>query len=118
MTARVLEILGKETKLPAPIKQRIEINDLIIVRIYPGDQELNIYPQELLNRNIYAFNSSSELLWQIQEAPHGGIGEDKAYMNMWLEDEKVIVGNWIGTDYVLDLDSGRVSQAKKDVRPW
>jgi len=118
MTDNVLKISGKEIELPAPVKQRVEINDLIVVRVYPSDQELDAFPQELLNRNVYAFDSSCKLLWQIQEAPHGGIGEDKAYMDISLESGKIIAGNWTGTDYFVDLSSGRVSQAKKDVRPW
>lgn len=113
-----LDMLGKEVTLPAPIKQKIEIGEMIVVRVYPSDEKLNAYPQEKLNRNVYAFNLSGELVWQIQEAPHGGVGEDKAYMNIGLENGRLMAGNWIGIDYFVGLCSGKVSQAQKNVRPW
>ena len=118
MSDYFLEFPEKSVTLPAPVKQRIEIGELTVVRLYPSDDMLNDYPQEKLNRNVYAYNAIGKLMWQIQEAPDGGVGEDKAYMNIKLEGDKLIVGNWIGADYVVDLGAGGVSQVKKNIRPW
>jgi len=118
MTIEAFEISGKKIELPAPVAQRIDINGLVIIRVYPSDQELEAYPQELLNRNVYAYDSSGQIKWQIKEAPHGGVGSDKAYMDLWLDNGKLIAGNWIGADYIVDITSGDVSQALTGVRPW
>jgi hypothetical protein len=91
---------------------------LIVVRVYPSDEMLNDYPQEKLNRNIYAYNVFGELVWQIQEAPHGGNDEDKAYMDLKIDKDKLVAGNWVGVDYLVSEVSGMVSQAQKDIRPW
>jgi hypothetical protein len=79
---------------------------------------LSDYPQEKLNRNIYAYDVSGEFVWQIQEAPHGGSEEDKAYMDLKIDGDKLVAGNWVGVDYLVSEASGKVSQAQKDIRPW
>ena len=118
MSDYYLEFSEENVEVSAAIKQRLELGELTIVRLYPSDDMLNAYPQEKLNRNVYAYNTSGKLMWQIQEAPDGGIGEDKAYMNIKLESDKLIVGNWIGVDYVVDLGTGGVVQVKNNIRPW
>ena len=83
-----LVIDSHEIELPTLIAQIIEIENLLIVRVYPSDEELNSYPQDLLNKNVYCYNKSGEFVWQISEAPHGGASEDKAYMNIWIDEER------------------------------
>ncbi|MGA7298122.1 MAG: hypothetical protein WBW92_11515, partial [Rhodanobacteraceae bacterium] len=107
--ATVFVIGQAEVVLDAPVKQRLEVGSLTIVRVYPSDAMLNSYPQVKLNRNVYAFDSSGQLVWQIQEAPHGGAGEDKAYMNIRVEHGFLVAGNWIGIDYQVAMADGRVS---------
>jgi hypothetical protein len=114
----ILKIANRSIELPAPIKQRVDLNSLIVVRVYPSDEMLTNYPRDELNRNIYAYDLSGELVWQIQEAPHGGMEEDKAYMDIQYIDDKIVAGNWIGVDYLVDESSGMVTQSRKDVRPW
>jgi hypothetical protein len=118
MTVETFKISDLKVELTAPVKQRIDLSDLVILRIYPSDQELGTYPQDLLNRNIYAFDLLGNLKWQIKEAPHGGAGMDKAYMDIRLESGVLIAGNWIGVDYFVDLGSGDVSQTTNNLRPW
>ncbi len=107
-----------EIVLDAPVKQRLELGGLIIVRVYPTDENLNSYPQEKLNRNVYAYDLLGQLIWQIQEAPHGGVEEDKAYMNIKVDDGSLVAGNWIGIDYQVKLDNGMVIPLKQGTRPW
>ena len=113
----ILKIANESVELPAPIKQRVDLNSLIIVRVYPSDEMLKNYHRDELNRNIYAYDLSGELVWQIQEAPHGGVEEDKAYMDIRYVDDKIVAGNWIGVDYLVDESSGVVAPNRKDVRP-
>ncbi len=117
METRFLDVPGIRVELPAPIRQKIELQGIVIIRVYPSDDELDDYPQEKLNRNVYAYKVTGELLWEIQEAPHGA-ERDKPYMNIWLDGDKLIAGNWIGTEYFVDLSSGEVKQTKFGVRPW
>jgi len=100
------------------IKQKVEIGDLKIVRKYPPDTKLASYPRNKLNRNIEAYDQNDNLVWVIEEAPDGGENLDKAYMKIWLEDGRLIAGNWIGIDYLVDLDKGSVSPIKTNIRPW
>jgi hypothetical protein len=118
MSGSILKIGNKNIELPAPIKQSVEVGKLTVVRVYPSDEVLNDYPQEKLNRNVYAYDASGSLVWQIQEAPHGGGGEDKAYMHIKIDSGKLIAGNWIGLDYLVNVTNGLVSQSRKGVRPW
>lgn len=104
--------------MDAPVKQRLELGSLTIVRVYPDDEELNSYPQEKLNRNVYAYDSLGKLLWQIQKAPHGGVEDDKAYMDIKIVGGYLVAGNWIGVDYQVNLESGRVLPLKQGARPW
>ena len=100
------------------VKQIVEVGDLRIVRKYPPDSELSNFPQNKLNRNIEAYDQDDNLVWVIDEAPDGGDNLDKAYMKIWLEDGKLIAGNWIGIDYLVNLDNGAVSPIKANKRPW
>lgn len=109
---------NKGIDLPAPAKEIVELDGMTVIRVYPLDDKFNDYPRSELNRNIYAYDSSGKLVWQIQEAPHGGRSEDKAYVSIKIEGDKLIAGNWIGTDYVVDLRTGKVSQATRGIRPW
>jgi hypothetical protein len=100
------------------IRQIIEIENLIVVRKYPPDEGLVSYPQKKLNRNIEAYDQDDNLVWVIEEAPDGRENQDKAYMKIWLEEDRLVAGNWIGIDYFVDLSTGAVSSAKTNVRPW
>ncbi|WP_066963234.1 hypothetical protein [Microbulbifer sp. Q7] len=100
------------------IEQRVEIQGLEIIRRYPSDDALSSYPREKLNRNIEAYKAGGELAWIIQECPAGGQSEDKAYMDIQIKDGQLIAGNWIGLDFVVNLETGNVSPAKRGVRPW
>jgi len=107
-----------EVVTDAPVEQRLELGGLTIVRIYPDDEDLGSYPQDSLNRNVYAYNTLAKLVWQIQEAPHGGKGADKAYMDIRVEGDGLVAGNWIGIDYQVKQESGEVIPLKQWARPW
>ena len=114
----VFVIGGTEVAVDAPVKQRLEVGNLTIVRVYPSDVMLDLYPQDRLNRNVYAYDSSGALVWRIQEAPHGGTDEDKAYMDIRVEKNDLVAGNWIGIDYQVQLKDGMVIPLKRGTGPW
>jgi hypothetical protein len=106
-------------KLSAPVKKYLEIKDILVILIYPSDDQLLLYPREKLNRNVYAFKESNgELLWQIQPANEGGASEDKPFMDIFISQGKLIVGNWIGIDYQIDLSNGHINPIDRNKRPW
>lgn len=105
-----------QNQLPRPIKEKISIGAITIVRI--DDDKSHGSGDKSLNRNIYAFSDDGLLLWQIQEAPDGGDKWPKPYMSIKREGLNVIVGNWVGTDYLLNLDYATAGCYGSPRRPW
>jgi hypothetical protein len=105
-----------QSQLPCPIKEKISIGAITIVRV--DDDESHGSGDRTLNRNIYAFSHDGSLLWQIQEAPDGGDEWPKPYTSIKIDGDSVIVGNWVGTDYQLNLDNGTVRFYGSPRRPW
>lgn len=61
---------------------------------------------EIFNRNVSALSMHGELLWQIEESPHG-TQIDKPYVNLLCDKHGlVITGNWNGLSYSADLHNG------------
>lgn len=102
----------------ADIKQTLELGGLKIIRRYPSDKDLMSYPRAKLNRNIEAYDCNGNLAWVIQECPVGGEEQDKAYMNIWVENKKLLAGNWLGLDFIVNIDNGTVAAVNLGVRPW
>jgi len=100
------------------IRQTLEINGLKIIRRYPSDEDIDSYLQVQLNRNIEAYDGTGKLIWMIEECPVGGDGVDKAYMNIWIENDKLIAGNWIGLNFIVNLENGTVKPANPGSRLW
>ncbi len=103
-------------QLPCAVKGKICIGAITIVLV--NDDKSHGSGDKTLNRNIFAFSEDGSLLWQIEEAPDGGDEWPKPYMSIKLEGDNVIVGNWIGTNYLLNLDDGTVSSYGPPRRPW
>lgn len=118
MRIDTLNISDQIIEFDADVKQKLVVGKLIVVRVYPLDEDLNSYPQEKLNRNVYAYNDQGKLAWQIQEAPHGDVSMDKAYMGVKVKNDILVAENWIGVDYSVNLKDGTVKPLDKNVRPW
>lgn len=99
-------------------RQRISFEGLEIVRLYPSDEMLMEYPRIKLNRNVEAYSPSGELVWIIEECSVGGTDEDKPYMNIFIKNGQLIASNWIGLDFVVNLENGKIRPEKIGVRPW
>jgi hypothetical protein len=114
---KALSVNGVVMEMPSPVRERVNIGELAVVRTYPENEKLSAYPRAQLNRNVYAFDGSGKLVWQIQEAPHGG-ANDKPYMRIEAVNGQLIAGNWIGVDYRVNLADGMVEAVGSDRRPW
>lgn len=97
-----LYVEDKFVELQNSIDKAIELGELLIVMLLSTEEER-------LNRNILAINSKGEIVWQIQESPHGGNYVSKPFTNMWLSSKgELIAGNWNGVDYKVSIESGKL----------
>ncbi|MDU8501496.1 hypothetical protein RYB01_20235 [Pseudomonas syringae] len=65
-------------------------------------------PGEVFNRNISALSMAGEVLWQIEESPHG-TQADKPFMSLHCDDnDRVIVGCWNGVTYAVNVENGNI----------
>ena len=98
----VLKLQGEVVELPYPSVQAIDLQGLIIVRVEPTFGEI-------YNRNVIALDGDGNFKWQIVESPHG-TELDKPYTSISVTtDDRLIVGNWNGVDYAVDLGDGSIS---------
>lgn len=71
------------------------------------------------NRNIAEFDSGGRLVWRIQECPHATSMLVRNYWNIRIEDDgRLIAGNTIGVEYVVDRGTGEVTPLEGQGRPW
>lgn len=84
------------------IVQTIHVSNLTIVR-------LEVPSRTVCNRNVKAYDERNELVWTIAESPHG-TQADKPYMSIRIDPQgRLIAGNWIGIDYIVDLKTGAIT---------
>lgn len=107
--------VSKELGRDVEIKQQIDIGQISIIRLKNnGGSERG---DSSTDRNVFAFNSQGEKLWQIQECPVGD--SPKPYMHIKMRDRELIAGNWIGVDLIVSIDSGEVKPDPQRMgRPW
>ncbi|MFW3165845.1 hypothetical protein WBQ28_15260 [Pseudomonas syringae pv. syringae] len=95
-------VAGNLVELPYPVGDVKIVDDLIIVRVEPP-------AGEVFNRNVFGIAKSGELLWQIEESPHG-TQDDKPFIDIAVNrDNKLVAGNWNGVAYHVDIGSGKIS---------
>lgn len=64
------------------------------------------------NRNIAGENKHGKVIWQVEDINSPFI--DIRPFNK----EKIIAYNWIGMDYYIDIQTGKLDLVNKNVRPW
>lgn len=107
----VLFVHKKQVILPAPVKKVLEVPDgLVILTTYK------------LNRNVFFVELNGNVRWEIQDCAPTRVGS-RPYTNIWqIADKKILAGNAIGYDYLIDLDTGTISAyppgAEQKFRPW
>lgn len=102
-----LTIDGNIVDIPHSIEEALTYHDFIIVRVKP--------PAGIIfNRNVFGVESDGEILWQIEESPHG-TQEDKPYVNVYIsKNNKLIAGNWNGVSYSVNSENGKITTVSFD----
>ena len=68
------------------------------------------------NRNIIGENKRGEMIWQVEDA-HPPL--DASFTNIRPFNEmKIITYNWIGADYYIDIQTGRLELVNGNARLW
>ncbi len=97
-----------EKKFDGTVAEYLIVENRVLIR-------LNIESQTG-NRNIFCLNERAEILWQIQDSDtyRPGLGKSEApFTGMRItEDGKVRVSNWDSHGYDLDIETGKLSNAK------
>lgn len=102
-----LTIGGRAIVLPHLIEASLTYHDLIVVRVEPP-------AGVIFNRNVFGFNHEGDLLWQIEESPHG-TQEDKPYVNIYEgQNGDLIAGNWNGVSYSVNPENGIITVVSFD----
>jgi hypothetical protein len=90
----------RTTQFSWPIRQVIQFNGLLIVRVEPD-------PNIRFNQNVYAVDRrTGEILWQIERREYGY--GNSPYTSVCMEGTKLIAGNWDGWDDTVDLSTGKI----------
>lgn len=113
---KILDINGRKAFLNTNIKEILLFDDLTIARL--DDGQTHGQGDKSMNRNVLAFDQNANIVWEIQEAPHGDNEWPKPYTHLSKQDTKLIASNWIGVDYVVDLKTGHVHAGESNGRPW
>jgi outer membrane protein assembly factor BamB len=104
-----------QEQLAYPIKTVLALDaTLVVILSYDAIPSNN---EEILNRNIYAFNMDGTLKWQIQ-AVQGGTEREKPFLSIKVIEGKLIAYNWLGMDYIVDLNDGSLHMHGQPRRPW
>ena len=88
-----------DIKLDYPIKDTIEIYNVIVVLMDP--------PSEIVeNRNVVAFNKDGSYNWRIERSTD--IDRNNPYMKINIHSGDLIVETWDGMRYNIDIETGEI----------
>lgn len=96
---KILKIDGREIQLRHPIQSLVKKDNLIVVLLKAPSGTND-------ETNILAFDETAQLVWEID--PPGTTQECQPYVEMRETDSQIIVFNWNGYSYDLDLEDGSV----------
>lgn len=93
---------GHPVILPHIADEAFEWHDLIIVKVDPPSGTI-------FNRNVFGITNQGEILWQIEESPHG-TQDDKPYIQISIEkSDNLIAENWNGVSYSVNPSNGKIT---------
>ena len=97
-----LQISGRQVETEYPVAEALLANGNVVAR-------LQVAVGTIMNANVLCFSENGELLWAIDESPHGGTASN-SYVAISLSDNGSIVArNWNGVEYDVSAADGRVS---------
>ena len=95
-----LTVGGQPVDLPLPVGDLVEVAQGVVVLLKVG-------PHHRDNRNVILVDEKGEVVWRIQESPHG-CQADKPFIRLAVEGGRVVAGNWNGVDYEVSLATGEI----------
>lgn len=98
-----LELSGETIELRHTIKEVLARDERIIVL-------QNVPSGTTDNRNVVAYDRGGNALWRIQSSVDEE--RDNPYVSIEEDDETVIVETWNGMRYIVDEQTGEISDGK------
>jgi hypothetical protein len=93
---------GEPITFEHTIKQSLLVNDTIVV-------VLETPPKIVYDRNVFAFNTNGDFLWQIGAAEFFYKGKDCPYVGATANEQgQITLSNWCDTAVVVDLITGKI----------
>jgi hypothetical protein len=100
--------------------KEINVQDLEVeTELNCGSVVIKLYKVPLkrkCNKNITCEDKQGKIVWQVEdvepfsEAPFTNIKP--------FDKEKITAYNWIGMDYYIDIQTGKLELVNKNARPW
>ncbi|MEY4589579.1 MAG: hypothetical protein RL497_1655 [Pseudomonadota bacterium] len=94
-------INGNEVFFPYSVTRVQEASNIFVIMVEPP-------AGVIFNRNIFGCDSNGEILWQIQESPHGW-GDNKSYFEIFQDGSGGVVATRIGINYQVNINDGSVA---------
>ncbi|AHG43340.1 hypothetical protein N018_25140 [Pseudomonas syringae CC1557] len=96
-----LWIKSQRVCMPYPVDTFLLSGGKVLIRLEPS-------AGKVFNRNIFAILMTGEVLWQIDESPHG-TQADKPFISLCCDDnDQIVVGCWNGVTYAVDAENGEI----------
>lgn len=100
--------------------QEISIKALDVkTRLHCGAVIIKLYKvptKYKCNRNIVGENKSGEIIWQVEDV---NPSLDSPFSSIEpCDKEKIIAHNWIGTNYYIEIRTGKLEIMNKNARLW
>lgn len=99
-SGRTLRINGTAITVRHPIKTVVDVDSIVIVL-------LQVPTGEVDNRNVIAFDSDGDQLWEIEPSPHG-TEDDNPFVALTTDAGSVVAQTWNGIEYVVDIETGAI----------
>jgi hypothetical protein len=97
-----LEISGHQIETEFAVAQAITANGNVVVR-------LEVPAGKVLNSNVLCFSGKGALVWEIDESPHGGTGDDPYVAISLSESGSIGARTWNGVEYEVCATDGSVN---------
>jgi len=68
------------------------------------------------NQNITGENEQGEVIWQVEDIDP--LSDSPFTSIRPFDKEKIIAYNWMGIDYYIDIQTGKLELVNKNARPW
>jgi hypothetical protein len=86
--------------------------DSVIIQLY------KVPYKHRCNRNIVGENKKGEMIWQVEEVNPLETSDFPFLSIRPFNKEKIIAYNWLGMDYYIDIQTGKLDLVNKNARPW